>query len=282
MTWVGVWSPRMKKSWSALPPVIIRGKQHKYLMNLDLSNWAQRRTFFTGRYYELEVLSVLNLLLRSGDSFVDIGANLGMITLHARSLVGESGKIDAFEPNTECVNAIKDLMAMNGIGNVTIHPCAVAETAGALNLSFTSDHSGTATLTDVGDAAVRVLKVDVRVGDDCITTAPRAIKIDVEGFELHVLKGLRRTLTEHKPFLVTELVEGHLARAGNSTLEVKTFLSNLGYVGFGLSLTRSFWRYRLSLIPLELSVKAQKFNDVLWVHRDQKIDLRKYIATATN
>lgn len=282
MKLAGVWSPRLKNSWSKLPPVVLRGKKHKYLMTLDLSDWAQRRTFFTGRYYELEVLSVLDILLRRGDSFVDIGANYGMITLHARSLVGESGTIDSFEPNLECVAAIKNQLAMNGINNCTVHPCALAETPGTLNLSLTSEHSGTATLTNVGHEAIRILKVDVRVGDACITTAPRLIKIDVEGYELHVLKGLKQTLLAHKPFLITELVDNHLERAGNSSLAVRTFLIDLGYIGYGLGLARKFLRHTLSLHPLAGSSTSHQFTDVLWVHQDQKIDLGKYISASAD
>ena len=57
-------------------------------MELELSDWAERYTFFLGRYYEMGVQRVLDAILMPGDRFVDIGANIGMIALHARSLIG--------------------------------------------------------------------------------------------------------------------------------------------------------------------------------------------------
>jgi hypothetical protein len=70
-----------------------------------------------GRYYELGVTRVLDFLLRPGDKFVDIGANIGMITLHARFLERAKGRIDCFEPNPECVEALQEHLSINGINN---------------------------------------------------------------------------------------------------------------------------------------------------------------------
>ena len=76
------WDERLKGAWREHAKVVARGKRHRQLMNLDLADWSDRMTFFLGRYYELGVLETLDLLLRRGDRFVDIGANIGMITLH--------------------------------------------------------------------------------------------------------------------------------------------------------------------------------------------------------
>jgi FkbM family methyltransferase len=246
--------------------VTVRGKNHGFLMKLDMSDWAQRMTFFLGRYYELGVSRTLEVLLRPGDRFVDVGSNIGMVTLHARYLVGANGHIDCFEPNPDNVVAIREHMRINHIENVLIHQCALADTAGSMTLNLTSDHTGTATLADVGADAVRTMEVTIRIGDEIIVGPPRLIKIDVEGFELHVLKGLKRTLSLHKPFVITELIEDQLNRANTSVFEVSDYLFELGYKAFGIGTRRKALRHELSLYPVEREHSLRDFADVLWAH----------------
>jgi FkbM family methyltransferase len=269
LRWVGALGPRSDEHWAGAPYVTVRGKQHRFLMNLDLSNWSQRMTYFLGRYYELGVLRVLDVTLQPGERFVDIGANIGMITLHALSRVGPSGQVDCVEPNPDCVAKIQEHLRLNGVANVRIHACALSDEPGSLDLNLTSAHTGTATLADV-DGVVKRIAVAVGVGDDVLSAASDAlvgfIKIDVEGFELHVLKGLRKTLTNDKPFVVTELIEDQLARAGTSVREVANYLFDLGYEAFGIKSARRFVRHQLRLERVEWGDGFERFSDVLWAH----------------
>ena len=264
----GDWDKGFQGRWRRYSKVVARGKQHDMLMILDLSDWAQRMTYFLGRYYELGVLEVLDTVLGRGDHFVDIGANIGMITLHARSLVGDAGRIECFEPNPDCVTAIRSNLALNSITNVTIYQCGLADRAGSLTLSLTSEHTGTATFVEVGDQAKRQLVVDVCVGDDKITVNPRVIKIDVEGFELRVLTGLRETIAKHRPFFITEIIESQLAIAGASTAEIFEFFTSRGYRAYGIGTRRSHMRHRMALTPIDRLEGFKPFVDILWGHVD--------------
>lgn len=267
------WDAGFKGPWQGRAKVVVRGKRHRQLMNLDLSDWAQRMTFFIGRYYELGVLETLDLLLRPGDRFVDIGANIGMITLHARSLVGEAGRIDCFEPNPDCVAAIHANLALNSIANVVVHPCGLGEHAGPMTLHLTSEHTGTATLADTGGDTVRAFTVAVEVGDEALAEAPRAIKIDVEGFELQVLRGLRRTLAAYAPFVITEVVESQLARAGASIPELVSLFAEQGYKVYGIDVRRDRFRHHLALKEIGSVAEFASFKDVLWAHADRTHEL---------
>lgn len=252
----------MRPEWREMPDAVIRGKWHGFKMKLDRSDWSQCSTYFLGRYYELGVQRTLDRLLRDGDTFVDVGANIGMISLHARSLVGPNGSIVCFEPNPECADLVAEHMAMNGISNVSLRRCALADAPGTLNLNLTSEHTGTATLAKVS-GSVRSMQVAVCVGDDELAgVVPRLIKIDVEGFELEVLKGLKKTLARHKPFIITELVEEHLNRAGTSSAEVARFLAQLGYKPQGIGTARSPVRHDVKLHPM--LAPTPDFSDWLW------------------
>lgn len=260
-----VLAPAEGHTWNGARVRVIRGKGHGFLMKLDLSDWAQRMTFCLGRYYELGVLQVLDKVLGPGDAFVDVGANIGMVSLHARSLVGDAGAVHSYEPNPDCLRLLQEHVELNRLRNVFIHGCALSDTAGELRLSLTSEHTGTATLAPVPDAR-RTYAVPVRVGDEALTgTAPKAVKIDVEGFELHVLRGLRHTLARAAPFVITEVEETFLRRAGTSTQELMSFMSSLGYRAYGIGLGRTFFRWRLRLSPVRLHGELARFSDVLWV-----------------
>lgn len=270
--------------WSNAPKKLIRGKLHGYWMKLDLSDWSERYTYFLGRYYELEIQQLLSAILKPGDRFVDIGANIGMITLHAARLVTEKGKIDCFEPNPDCVQSIKDTLARNNLRHVNVYPVGLSDSTGMLQLSLTSSHTGTATLAPV-HGVTKSFEVPTLIGDDVVLSDPtpmKLIKIDVEGFELHVLKGLKRALDMFQPFLITEFAESHFQRAGTSSTEILRFLTGLGYKPYGISARRKWMRYRFQLVPL-----ADRFDDrgdisdILWVHGQNPFGAytEKYIKT---
>jgi FkbM family methyltransferase len=204
----GVESRRLDSStWTQAPTVTLRGKTHGFLMRLDLSNGAERRTFFIGRHDELHLQRLLAELLRAGDRMLDVGANVGMITLCASRLVGSSGRVESFEPDPDCVRWLEDNPRLNDIRNVVIHRMALAEPPSRMTLRLQtsraarSRHWGTGTLAPVAEPADDVIvgayRVDVARGDDIVGADRRhavsAIRLDVEGFELNALKGLRET-----------------------------------------------------------------------------------------
>ena len=94
----------------------------------------------------------------------------------------------------------------------------------------------------------------------------RLLHIDVEGVELHVLKGICRTLTNDKPFVLTELIEEQLVKAGTSVREVTGFLFDLGYEAFGIQSARRLVRRELMLKPVARGDSFERFSDVLWAH----------------
>lgn len=266
-------------AWEGAPTRTVRGKLHGYQMRLDLSNWSERLSFFLDRYYELPVQLLLREVLRPGDRFVDIGANIGMITLMAARCVGTAGRVDSFEPNPACVAALRHHLALNAIEHVRVHPVALADTVGRMRLNLTSRHTGTATLAAV-DEVVESFEVEVGIGDELLAGgAPiRAIKIDVEGFELRVLRGLERVLTQQRPILVTEFIEAQFQRAGTSGQAIEALLRGHGYQPFALATRRQGLRHGLALSALAPGRRIA--NDVLWLHRDSDVSA-PWVSAAT-
>lgn len=273
--------------WQAAPTKVVRGKWHGYRMTLHLSNWSERYTYFLGRFYDLNMQLVMNQVLQPGDRFIDIGANIGMLTLHAAALVTPAGCVESFEPNPKCCQRIQAALQANDINHVQIHQAGLADQRDTLTLSVITDHTGMGTLAAPREADQHLVsdsfQVPVLVGDEVILShnqPVKLIKIDVEGFELRVLRGLQQTLQTWFPIVSTEVAEAWLNRAGTSRQELTQFMRHLGYLPYCLSTRRQFLQHRLSLIPVSDSNSAVHCTDFLWIHpNSQGIEqLRPFIA----
>ena len=113
------------------------------------------------------------------------------------------------------------------------------------------ENMGASTLVDEpADSSLHITsKVPVltEVGDEVLASDPRPIrliKIDVEGFELKVLRGLTRTLAASHPVVITEVLEGQLNAAGSGRKDLVAFFLGLGYEPYGLASHRAGTRLR--------------------------------------
>lgn len=228
------------------------------------------------------VQQLLSAILGKGDRFIDIGANIGMISLCAVRLVGERGEVECFEPNPDCVAKIRENISLNGLTNITIHPVGLSDERGKMTLNLATTHTGTATFASIENPE-RSYSVEVLIGDDVLLSNKniiKLIKIDVEGFELHVLKGLKRTLDTFKPFLITEFLESHFQRANTSGKEIKNYLTGKGYIPYSISSQRGLLGVQLKLVPIKDSAESDLSNDILWIHRETSIskNLKNHIS----
>lgn len=274
--------PAGSSRWNGAPVRVIRGKTHGFRMELHLDNWSERMSYFLGRYYEMHIHILLAELLDAGDRFVDIGGNIGMVSLIAARHVGPQGKIDIFEPNPVCQERMRRMFAMNDLNGMRIHPVGVSDAEATLELTVTDGHTGVGTFGKIENvSADRVQKqlLKVVVGDNLLLTDPKAvklIKIDVEGFETRALRGLRKTLQRDHPMIVTETIDAYLRRAGSSIGELFDFMTQEGYRAWNISLQRRGWRYALDLCPATKADNIER-SDTLWLHRDHE-DVRKKLA----
>jgi FkbM family methyltransferase len=173
-----------------------------------------------GGTYEPEQTRLFERLLRPGHTVLDVGANVGYYTLLASVLVGDSGRVHAFEPEPRNAGFLRRHASINRRANVRVEQAAVSDREGTARFHFGSG-SGTGHLADAGALEVRTLRLDDYCAEHGL--APGAVKIDVEGAELSVLQGARETLARHRPvlFLSTHGADVHAASLA--------FLRELGY-----------------------------------------------------
>lgn len=234
-------------------------RPHGYKATLNLGDSFERTAFILRRYSDLGVQLGVQEALRPGDACVDIGANIGFLSFIMASSVGSTGLVRSYEPNPPVFERLRTHMQTNNLAHVQCRNIALADAPGELTLRVLRGNLGLATLRPMSEGeAGQVLqehRVRVLVGDDELADLVEAhkqgkrplrlIKIDVEGFECKVLAGLRRTLREAKPIVVTEAVDEHLRGAGSSLSELKAMMRDAGYKGWHLHQRRvglSSWR----------------------------------------
>jgi FkbM family methyltransferase len=212
-------------------------KRTGYKLDLDLSWWADRMTFFLGRWYDLATQLTVDRHVKPGDVVIDVGANRGMFALYAAKRAGPGGRVICFEPNPACIALLEQTIRTNQIANIEIRNAGLADEAGILDLIVPAIDSGMATFANYGPEVIKIaIPCPVLVGDDALRyITPNFIKVDVEGFEPKVIRGLASTIRRHRPLIYTEMVQSHLERAGSSARELIDILSDLGYIGYRVS-----------------------------------------------
>lgn len=184
---------------------------------------------------------VLNMILQPPVTFLDVGANVGFVTLLACSKVRlKEGRIVAhcFEPDPGVFTWLSGNQNLNSsLFEIVANPCAVGavEGEGELTISARSGWStmaheppgGFSFLPKAGKTTVRVTTLDSYCREHGLS--PTVIKIDVEGFEKEVLAGARTILERSRPYLLIEINPLRLAAAGTSGEELILQLSSLRY-----------------------------------------------------
>ncbi len=198
-------------------------------------------------YTEAALTALMLRVLRPGMRFIDVGAHLGYEALLACILVGESGRVVSFEPQSR----IFDYTARNleKFPQARVVRSAVADFVGELEFDelplLRSAFSGTKT----GRAAGRLVKVRVTTLTDALIGDERPadfIKVDVEAGEMSVLRGARDVLERDKPFLVLEAEMPSGSAPRPRVREFNEFLSPLGYRGISFEFDGA-----LKVAPLE-------------------------------
>ena len=188
--------------------------------------------------YEPCTSLVLQRLLRPGDTFLDVGANVGWFSMLAARWVGPHGRVISLEPSERECRRLREHVARNHLANVCVLRLAAGRDEGAAVLHVADErHSGLNTLKptfmyrDVAEAhtePVRVTTLDRVVEQESVSVV-HVIKIDVEGAEYDVLLGARRVLERHKPVVILE-VAGEAATAGHAERQaLEDLLRSFGY-----------------------------------------------------
>ena len=165
-----------------------------------------------GNPYEPEIGAVLKRYVKPGMAVVDIGANIGRLTMLMASLVEPSGRVIAVEPNPENIKLLEASRRVNGFDHVLVIQAAAGRRIALLALNVSYSNGMTGELPSDSDAIFASRPVPC-FALDAILPSDRPInlvKIDTEGAELNALIGMSQTIARDRPIIVSEFSPGML------------------------------------------------------------------------
>lgn len=159
--------------------------------------------FINGGHYEEDYFRVFQSFRKPGLPMLDVGANLGVYSLRMASCMRKD-RIYAFEPIPRIRNLFSRSAFLNGFTDrITTYPFAVSDKDGIATLNVPGEHAGGASLEASGAGtngfSVEVKRIDDLFPDDFVCGL---VKLDVEGHELHALRGMRSILARSTDAIV--------------------------------------------------------------------------------
>jgi len=186
---------------------ILRGPLRGRFM---VTSWHHNFTSLTGGT-EPDVISWFNARVKPGETWLDIGANYGYTAMSLAILVGLAGRVFAFEPKFETCGCLAQSVRANGFDQITVVPMALGavdqmeiqrfrtEGSMAVGAGISDGPAETVVVSEFDWLWPRISGGDLRID---------GIKIDVQGMELEVLRGMTRFLKACTPKLIVELHAG--------------------------------------------------------------------------
>ena len=179
------------------------------LFELHIDDWIQENIYFLGRYEEGEI-SFIKSKLKLGDTFLDIGANIGLHTLTAAETVGRDGRVISFEPFATNYNRLCQNIFMNDFKNIDAVNKAVSDSNKWIDLFYNKAEHNLGMVSSINSKGSLLEKVEAVSIDSFVNEQQFSsidfVKLDIEGAELSALKGMKNTLEKHHPILLVEIL----------------------------------------------------------------------------
>lgn len=222
--------PEYQRKASTNQKVLI--ELQKFKLYVTEADFDVSRNIINSHSYEPHVTNAFIDVLKAGDVFLDLGANIGYYSLLAASIVGESGKVISFEPNQQNLQLLLSSIVENQFKNIEVYPLAASDSSMILKLtSFGSNgYLETALAGNSNFQFVQSVVVDELLEHE---RRINVIKMDIEGYETLALRGMERLIRKHRPIIFTEFSPWHIKH--RCQVEPQDYLRQLTQHGYALS-----------------------------------------------
>jgi len=191
--------------------------------------------YLLGWDMEANVLPVFRSFLQANSVVLDVGANFGLYTAISASRMKDHGRLYSFEANPHTFDLLKRTLYANRLAhqpNITAVNALVGASAGRGTLHYLPEFLGGATMTDIGQwgEAKRSIELDMITIDEFLPAglAVDLVKIDVEGHEPFVIRGMQKTIRRSPNIRIfIEFVEAFLSH----TVSADQFASEIEALG---------------------------------------------------
>lgn len=193
---------------------------------------------YTQGFYEPNQFSAMKQILKKGNTFIDIGAHIGLYSIYASKCIGPSGSVYSFEPSPRERARLENHIQLNHLRNITVYPVAVYDRSSQTEMKVAEyPHSGHNTL---GHFAYATTQEESRPVVETQTLDEWAklnriqsidlIKIDAEGSEEKILRGAIQVLSQTRPVLMIEITSLSLNHQNSSVESIWKFITDLSYI----------------------------------------------------
>ncbi|NJO18631.1 MAG: FkbM family methyltransferase [Thioploca sp.] len=234
---------------------------------VPIQDWIGRSLYYFGDL-DPKITWICKKILRPGDTVIDIGANVGLVSIIARQFVGQTGLIHAFEPQVTLVDLMRQSLRKNSYSNIIAHPIALGTQEGFMELFVPINHVGAASLIQNKQHS-HGNKVSIRIENATTYLTHlklpliRLVKIDVEGFEAKIIEGAAEFFKINQPDVI--LFELNDYSIPFFYQPVINRLSELGYQFFDIPKSK----FKMRLYPLDLSSSKWYGSDILAVRKGE-------------
>jgi FkbM family methyltransferase len=228
-------------SYRALPASPCRKKINGVLFEFDFDLDPAVREMYLGSY-QVEVVKLMRKFITRGSTFLDVGANIGYLSAIGMGLVGTTGEVHGFEPVPEYCSRLRALASANPAYRLTVNQFA-------LGAEHTTARVSTSRLPNIGWATMVPGLMDTQEIKYSVDTEVQRLdryieshnlanisllKIDCEGYEFPVLKGLQGYFATARvlPPILCELAPAAYPLSGESLAGLETYMSRYRYQAF--------------------------------------------------
>lgn len=203
---------------------------------------------------------LLDLASKPGMTAVDIGANLGYFTLALAEKAGPQGLVLAFEPEPSNHALLRKTLDDNGIRNVKLEQAAVSDAQGTCRLYVCEENGGDNRIFDSGDQRASVEVPMVTLDDYLQGRSLDVLKMDVQGAEARILRGMKETLRRSPGAIVLSEFSPSLIR--QSGCQPAAFLDEMADLGFEMYYVDSHQRRLQRAVREKLLGLHQSHKDI--------------------
>jgi FkbM family methyltransferase len=240
--------------------LIVKLNNHRFSIPFIGSKMGTENVLLAEAWFT-DIFQQLKKVISQEECFVDVGMNVGQTLLKVRS-VDSTIRYIGFEPNVVCVQYLYKLIRINNIEDIRIFPVGLGSNSEILTLYADNEFASGASMIKFFRQNQKIkfeYNTPVFNGDVILKNEPVGIiKIDVEGFELNVLKGIVDTIKTNRPFIICEILPNYNNEESDRfkrQLELERLLLSLDYV---------ISRIHESKSKVERLVAIGSFNSMMW------------------
>ena len=217
-------------------PVLVSTRYDFNLICMDpINDKGVEKSLYINGTYEAGTLYVIKKILKEDDTFIDVGANIGLMSLFASRVVGDNGFVYSFEPEPTTFMILKENIKINKITNICAYDIGLGNIE---SKHFIYEHldvgrGGASLIKPLNQSNYKKYETYIETLDDFILkhkiTNIRMLKIDVEGWELHVLRGAKFLLQSTQAPIICIEYSNLVPQGSRQILDIYYFLSNNNY-----------------------------------------------------